>query len=70
MIHCELRQARKGATVAIDSCAGMWLVGLPPSFYQSSLPQKHAISAFKNGHIKYYASIFCLELARFGGNLN
>ena len=30
MINCELRQARKGATVAIDSCAGMWLVGLPP----------------------------------------
>ena len=33
MINCELRQARKGATVAIDSCAGMWLVGLPPFFY-------------------------------------
>ena len=22
---CELRQARKGATVAADSCAGVWL---------------------------------------------
>ncbi len=32
MINCELRQARKGATVAIDSCAGMWLVGPPPNF--------------------------------------
>jgi len=26
MIDSKLRQARKGATVAIDSCAGMWLV--------------------------------------------
>ncbi len=29
-IGCKLRQARKGATVAIDSCAEMWLVELPP----------------------------------------
>ncbi|MFT4920799.1 MAG: hypothetical protein ACI8RU_003436, partial [Zhongshania aliphaticivorans] len=26
----ELRQAWKGATVVIISCAGVWLVGLPP----------------------------------------
>ncbi|GAB3100296.1 hypothetical protein GCM10027217_19460 [Pseudomaricurvus hydrocarbonicus] len=26
MISCELRQARKGATVAVSSCAGVWLV--------------------------------------------
>ena len=26
MINCELRQAWKGATVAVDSCAGVWLV--------------------------------------------
>ena len=25
-ISCELRQAWKGATVATDSCAGVWLV--------------------------------------------
>jgi hypothetical protein len=24
-IRCKPRQARKGATVAADSCAGMWL---------------------------------------------
>jgi DNA polymerase-3 subunit gamma/tau len=29
-IRCEPRQIRKGATVAADSCAGMWLVRLPP----------------------------------------
>ena len=31
-IDRELRQARKGATVAIDSCAGVWLVGGASSF--------------------------------------
>ena len=25
--NCEPRQARKGATVAVDVCAEMWLVG-------------------------------------------
>ena len=29
-ITCESRQARKGATVTGDSCAGVWLVGSPP----------------------------------------
>ena len=37
-IDGKLRQARKGATVAIDSCAGVWLVGVhhpnSPSFAQ------------------------------------
>jgi len=28
MIHCKFRQAWKGATVAVDSCAGVWLVGV------------------------------------------
>jgi len=28
--NCEPRQARKGATVAVDACAGMWLSGPPP----------------------------------------
>ena len=40
MINCELRQARKGATVTIDSCAGMWLVGLPPLFFNSAHHKK------------------------------
>ena len=30
MIGSEIRQARKGATVVADSCAGVWLSGLPP----------------------------------------
>jgi hypothetical protein len=30
MIDSEPRQARKGATVIIDSCAGVWLSGSPP----------------------------------------
>jgi hypothetical protein len=31
MIGSELRQARKGATVVTNSCAGVWLSGLPPT---------------------------------------
>ena len=27
MIGCKPRQARKGATVTADSCAGVWLAG-------------------------------------------
>ena len=40
MIICELGQARKGAAAADDSCAGMWLAGLPPKLCKSfsSLP--------------------------------
>ncbi len=30
MILCGLGQARKGAAAANDSCAEMWLMGLPP----------------------------------------
>ena len=30
----EPGQARKGAATACDSCAGMWLVRLPPNFPQ------------------------------------
>ena len=29
-IRCKPRQARKGAAVAADSCAGMWLARFPP----------------------------------------
>ena len=31
MIICESGQAWKGAAAADDSCAGMWLVGSPPT---------------------------------------
>ena len=27
MVSCESRQARKGATVAVKPCAGVWLAG-------------------------------------------
>ena len=30
-ISCEPGQARKGAAAAVSSCAGMWLVWLPPN---------------------------------------
>jgi len=30
MINREPGQARKGAATAVDSCAGMWLVGPSP----------------------------------------
>ncbi len=30
-IRCKPRQVRKEATVAADSCAGMWLIRLPPN---------------------------------------
>ena len=31
MINCEPRQARKGATVAVTSCAEVWLAGVAAS---------------------------------------
>ena len=31
-INCELRQARKGATAAVDSGAGVWLVRVATLF--------------------------------------
>jgi hypothetical protein len=34
MILCELGQIRKEATAADDSCAEVWLLGLPPKFLQ------------------------------------
>jgi len=33
MIFCELRQARKGATVVVISCAEVWLAGEATSYY-------------------------------------
>jgi len=32
IISCELRQARKGATVAVTLCAGVWLIGVATQF--------------------------------------
>ena len=37
MIDGEFRQARKGATVTVDSCAGMWLVRVATQSYHSKL---------------------------------
>jgi DNA polymerase III subunit gamma/tau len=37
-IRCKPRQARKGATVAADSCAGMWLARSPPTKSQLNEP--------------------------------
>ena len=33
IVSCEPRQARKGATVAVRLCAGVWLVRLPPTSF-------------------------------------
>ena len=42
-ICCELRQARKGATVAAVSGAKVWLDGLPPIFGEvSEWSKEHA----------------------------
>ena len=38
MISREPGQARKGATVAVTSCAGVWLVGLASIFLLVLLP--------------------------------
>ena len=38
MKPCKPRQARKGATVAESSCAGMWLTGVATQFYSTSDP--------------------------------
>lgn len=51
MITCELGQARKGATAASDSCAGVSALGEPPNFPHSfpiflSLTQQLASLAF------------------------
>ena len=35
MILCELGQVRKEATAADDSCAEVWLLGLPPNLLKS-----------------------------------
>jgi len=37
-IDGKFRQAWKGATVAIDSCAGVWLVGVHHQFLLCSFP--------------------------------
>lgn len=42
MILCELGQVRKEATAADDSCAGVWLLGLPPNLLLNQLSTKNA----------------------------
>ena len=37
-IHCELRQARKGATAAVNSGAGVWLVQVATLFSSAGGP--------------------------------
>jgi len=37
MISCEPRQARKGATVAVTSCAGVWLDWVATLCYSPNL---------------------------------
>ena len=45
MIDGELRQARKGATVTVDSCAEVWLSGSPPFlFYCIESPRVLSLS--------------------------
>ncbi len=36
--NCELRQARKGATAAVDSGAGVWLVWVATLIFLDLLP--------------------------------
>ncbi len=44
-INDELRQARKGATVVMDLCAGVWLEVPPPLSFSILFPiYKHSIS--------------------------
>lgn len=39
MIHCEFRQTRKGATVTVNSCAGVWLVGVATLIFSAICPR-------------------------------
>ena len=45
-IDCELRQAWKGATVAIDSCAGVWLMGVASSLPAAVLALHNSLREF------------------------
>ena len=49
MIHCEFRQTWKGATVTVNSCAGVWLVGvatlISSLFYRSYTFKRNSLSA-------------------------
>ncbi len=51
MIGYELRQARKGATVVADSCAGVWLAELPPTPF-CSVCSKIPHLCVKNSQVK------------------
>ncbi len=45
MILCELGQVRKEATAADDSCAEVWLIGLPPNFLESMTYTRKSVTA-------------------------
>ncbi len=54
MVSYELRQAWKGATVIVKSCAEVWLAGnstLLSSVNNHLLAYYHKLSAFKSGHL-------------------
>ena len=46
-ISCELRQARKGATVTVDSGAGVWLALAASIFVQIVMPMPQGLA----GHL-------------------
>jgi len=45
MILCELGQVRKEATAADDSCAEVWLLGLPPNLHFSMTYTRKSVTA-------------------------
>ena len=47
-ISCELRQARKGATVTVDSGAGVWLALAASIFFQHVMPLPQVMA----GHLR------------------
>lgn len=66
MISCQPRQARKGATVAVTSCAGVWLAGFasnPELILSLPLrrPGKH-YTTFYRCHLMTGASVYVFTL--------
>ena len=61
MIDGKLRQARKGATVTIDSCAGMWLIRVATQVFLTWLSNPSFIlpipPCFDVAVILFYASV-------------
>jgi hypothetical protein len=57
MILCELGQIRKEATAADDSCAEVWLIGLPPNSFVSMTYTRKSITATIGATIKSAKSL-------------